>query len=58
MKPACPSCGYIHTANDARAVDRFSAGVRYVAATAPTPIRATRAEAEADECEWRTRRKP
>lgn len=53
MKPACTSCGYIHTTTDARAIARFAGTPSYVAANAGTPPRATRAEAEADECAWR-----
>lgn len=53
---ACEVCGYIHCSTDARAVGRFTGLRGYVAATAPTPIRETRAEAEADECAWRLRR--
>lgn len=53
MKPACETCGFIHTANDARAVGRFGPDPKYVAANAPTPLRETRQQAEADECAWR-----
>lgn len=54
----CPACGHIHASNDARAVGLFTAdGPRYVAANAGTPQRATRTEAETDECAWRQRRR-
>jgi hypothetical protein len=59
MSEPCPSCGYIHASTDARAIGRFgTAPTRYVAATAGTPPRETRAEAEADECASRIRPKP
>lgn len=58
MKNACTTCGYIHAGDDARAVGRFTGTPTYVAAHAGTPPRATRAEAEADECAWRVDRRP
>lgn len=56
MKPACGACGRIHTSSDAVAVGRFRAQgpIGYRAANAETPIRSTRAEAEADECSHHT----
>ena len=56
MKPACVICGHIHTPGDAVAVGRFGGAVRYAAANGSTPPRATRAEAEADQCDWRVLR--
>lgn len=56
MKPPCPACGYIHTSNDARAIGRFAVNPMFAAAHAEAPRRATRAEAEADECVWRQER--
>jgi cell division septation protein DedD len=56
--PSCNLCGHIHTATDARAVGRFTGTTGYVASHAGTPLRATRAEAEADECTWRRNRQP
>lgn len=53
----CSACGFVHGSNWARAVDRFGGAPGYVAAGAPTPVRATRAEAEADECAWRAARR-
>ena len=59
MSEPCPHCGYIHASTDARAVGRFAATpTLYVAATAGTPPRDTRDEAEADECASRIRPKP
>lgn len=52
----CATCGYVHASNDARAVGRFTGEPRFVAADAGTPSRATRAEAEADQCTWRASR--
>ena len=58
MKSTCPACGHVHASNDARAVGLFSPEpTMYVAATAGTPARATRAEAEADECAGRQGRR-
>ena len=50
----CPRCGHIHVANEARAVGRFdpTRPTMYAAASGG-PLRAARAEAEADECAWR-----
>lgn len=53
--PVCPDCGYIHTSTDARAVGRFTSTPTYVAATAGTPARSTREQAESDECAGRRR---
>ena len=54
----CPKCGHIHVANEARAVGRFDPTLptMYAAASGGGPLRATRAEAEADECAWRQRK--
>lgn len=48
----CSRCGRIHGSDAARAVNRFSGTPMFVAAHAPTAARATRVEAEADECAW------
>ena len=59
MKPACPICDTIHGSDIARAVGRFdpTRPTMYVASNIPDPpLRATRAEAEADACLERTRR--
>lgn len=49
----CPACDHVHASDDARAVGRFDpAPTTYVAAHGGPP-RATRTEAEADECAWR-----
>lgn len=58
MKSACTTCGRIHTSTDAIAVGRFQLDgpIGYVAASAGSPIRATRTEAEADECAQRPSR--
>lgn len=56
MKDACALCGFIHTSTDARRVGRFGGTPGYIAANADTPVRATREQAEADECRWRQRR--
>ena len=59
MTAACPICRHVHTSRDAYAVGRFTPDgpQGYRAATAGTPLRATRAEAVADECReraWRS----
>lgn len=58
-KQPCPACGYVHASWDAQSTGRFNAAAtRFVAANAGTPERATRIEAERDECQWRQRRRP
>lgn len=54
----CPACEHVHAPDMARAVERFrpSGPVGYRARSGG-PTRATRAEAEADECQ-RLRRGP
>lgn len=49
----CPSCGHIHTSTDARAVGRFNPTRDGYRAQSGGPLRATRAEAEEDECRAR-----
>lgn len=56
MSRACLTCGHIHTSSDAVAIGRFGGPVRYVASNGSTPPRATRSEAEADQCDWRVLR--
>jgi hypothetical protein len=50
VKPPCPRCDRVHASDMAYAVGRFTGDVTYQAATAGTPPRRTRAEAEDDEC--------
>ena len=48
----CNRCRYIHCSDDARAINRFSGQLRFVARHGHIP-RQTRAEADYDECSWR-----
>lgn len=51
LRPPCPDCGNTHSAGDIHAVGRFRpAGVLGYRARSGGPLRATRAEAEADAC--------
>ena len=51
---ACELCDHLHTAADTIAVDRFLiGGPNYRAQYVNSPIRATRARAERDMCEFR-----
>lgn len=55
----CPSCQQTHASDMARAVGRFQpAGPSGYRAKSGGPLRATRGEAEADECHGRTRSGP
>ena len=52
---ACPRCNRVHGSDAAVVVGRFTDGgpTHFRAATAPdAPLRATRAEAVADQCAW------
>lgn len=49
----CSRCGYIHGTDDARRVNRFSAKPATFMAKHGHTLRATREEAEKDECAWR-----
>lgn len=49
----CQRCGYVHGTDDARVVNRFSAGEKIFIAKHGNIQRFTRAEAEYDECTWR-----
>lgn len=52
-RDVCPKCRRVHPGDQARAVGMFSGPRGYRASTAPNaPLRATRMEAEADECAW------
>lgn len=54
LRPPCPVCGHTHASDDARAVGRFRPeGVEGYRARSGGPLRATRAEAVADECAGR-----
>lgn len=55
MSNVCPACGFHHAPDDAAAVDRFEAHASgYRSTLMPdAPLRETRAEAEADTCQWR-----
>lgn len=52
--PTCPECGWVHDSDWVRALYRFdpTRPTRY-AAKSGGPIRATREQAEADECKRR-----
>ena len=54
---ACPSCGHIHTSDDARCVNRFSEKPKRFIAQHGHTLRHTRQEAEKDECAWRVENK-
>ncbi len=55
--PPCPRCDHIHVATDARIVgSRFRSPVEGYRARSGGPVRATRAEAVADECRARGQR--
>lgn len=54
--PTCPDCGTVHGSDAARAVGLFGPTLRYRPASGG-PLRATRAEAEADECKARRERR-
>lgn len=55
MKAPCATCDHIHATDMARAVGRFQpSGPSGYRARSGGAIRATRAEAEADECQRRT----
>ncbi len=55
----CGTCGHIHSADDARAVGRFrSDGPIGYRAKSGGPVRATRPQAEADECATRLQEVP
>lgn len=57
LRSTCPVCDHIHTAADARAVGRFRPeGVEGYRARTGGELRATRAEAVADECRRRVDR--
>lgn len=57
LRPPCPDCGHVHASDDARRWARFEAtaapGYR---ARSGGSLRATRAEAVADECRARVER--
>lgn len=56
MRPPCPSCDSVHAPTMAVAVGRFRAdGPTGYRARSGGPLRATRAEAVADECALRAR---
>ena len=52
MKAVCPECECVHCPGDAIALNRFDPAIptRYISFSGLTPPRATRAEAEADQC--------
>ena len=49
----CQRCGYVHSSDNARVVNRFSAGEKIFIAKHGNIQRRTRTEAEHDECNWR-----
>lgn len=54
IRPPCPACDHVHVATDARIVgSRFRSPVGGYRARSGGPVRATRAEAVADECRRR-----
>ena len=56
--PTCPDCDTIHGSDAARAVGLFiRGGLLGYRAKSGGPLRATRAEAEADECKARRERR-
>lgn len=60
MKPACPQCGHIHSADWTVAVGRFDPGgvAGYRAAYDGAPLRPTREQAEVDMCQHKQRQVP
>jgi len=54
MRRPCEHCGHVHAPDWSRAVGRFSPDEppRYRADRPSAPLRDTRAEAEADMCEY------
>lgn len=59
MKAVCPECECVHSPGDAIALNRFDPAIptRYISFSGLTPPRATRAEAKADQCAYRIKRR-